>query len=176
VRERGEVATRADRTARGHVRQHASVQAVDEQLDQRRTRAGIPLRERVRAQQHRAADDLARIRLADPAGMTAQEPQLELLRLLDRNRARDEAAEARVDAVGVVIPRDPIDELARRPHLLPRLLGEGHRRAADRHVPHVGHAEAVTRQRVTRDHGTSVGATRRRDPVRRPASPSVTGS
>ena len=42
-------------------------------------RPGEPLRERVRAQEHRRAHDVVRIRLADAARMAAQETELELL-------------------------------------------------------------------------------------------------
>ena len=117
MRERREVAARADRSARGHVRQHAAVQALEQQLDRRDVRAREPLRERVRAQQHRRAHDVVRIRLADAAGMAAQEPELELLAELLRDVGRDEAAEARVHAVRV-LALDPVDERSRRAHAL----------------------------------------------------------
>ncbi len=60
VRERREVAGGADRPARRDVRQHAAVQAVEQQLDRLDARAGVALRERVRAQEHRGAHDLDR--------------------------------------------------------------------------------------------------------------------
>ena len=58
--------------------------------------------------------------------MAAQEPQLELGRELLRDLARDEAAEAGVDAVGVVAVavRDVLDERAGRPHPLARGVGD----------------------------------------------------
>ena len=102
VRERREVAAGADRTAARHVRQHAAVQAVDEQLHGLDPRARAALRERVRAQQHRRAHDLVRIRLADTARVASQQSQLKLLRELLRDRLGHEAAEAGVDAVGVL--------------------------------------------------------------------------
>ena len=102
MRERREVAARADRAAARHDRQHAAVEALEQQLDELGPRAGAALGERVRAQQHRRADDLVRIRLADPAGVAAQEAELELLGQLLRDRLRDEAAEAGVHAVGVL--------------------------------------------------------------------------
>ena len=55
------------------------------------------------------------IRLADAAGVAAQQAQLQLLGLLLRDRLRDEAAEAGVDPVGVLAP-EPVDE---RPRALP---------------------------------------------------------
>ena len=90
MRERREVAARPDRAARGNPRQHAAVQALEQQLDGHDARAGEPLRERVRAQQHRRAHDVVGVRLADTARMAAQEAQLQLLRelLRDVSRAR----------------------------------------------------------------------------------------
>ena len=113
VRERREVAGRADRAARRHVRQHAAVQALEQQLDGLDARAGVALRERVRAQQHRRAHDLVGIRLAHAAGMRPQQAQLQLLGQLLRDRLRDEPAEAGVDAVRVLAARRA--RRARRP-------------------------------------------------------------
>ena len=132
--ERREVAAGADGAAARHVRQHAAVEALDEQLDGDRARARVALRQRVRAQQHRRADDLVRVRLADPAGVAAQEAELELLGQLLGDRARDEAAEAGVDAVGVLLAavRGLLDELAGRAHALARRVGERDRAARGR--------------------------------------------
>ena len=80
VRERREVAARADRAAGRDVREDAAVEALDEQLDGLDARARAALRERVRAQQHRRAHDLARVRLADAARVAAQQAELELVR------------------------------------------------------------------------------------------------
>ena len=102
VGERGKVAARAHRAAARDVREDAAVQALDQQLDRDDASAGVALGERVRAQQHRRAHDLVRVRLADAAGVAAQEPQLELLGQLLGDRARDESAEAGVHAVGVL--------------------------------------------------------------------------
>ena len=102
MRERREVAARADRAAARHVRQDAAVEALEQQLDGLDARARVALGERVRAQQHRRAHDLVRVRLADAARVAAQQAQLELLGQLLRDRPRDEAAEAGVDAVGVL--------------------------------------------------------------------------
>ena len=74
----------------------------EQQLDGLDADAGVALRERVRPEQHRGAHDVVGVRLADAAGVAAQQPQLELGRLLGRDRLGDEAPEARVDAVRVV--------------------------------------------------------------------------
>ena len=120
MRERREVAAGADRATRRDVRQHPAVEALDQELDGLDPSAGIPLRERVRAQQHRRADDLVRIRLTDAARVAAQQPKLELLDLLVRDRLRHEPAEPRVDAVRVLAVNGPLDELARGLHLRAR--------------------------------------------------------
>ena len=145
MRERREVAARPDRAARGHPRQHAAVQALEQQLDGHDARAGEPLRERVRAQQHRGADDVVGVRLADAARMAAQEAQLQLLGELLRNVSRDEAAEAGVDAVRV-LPANALDELASRPHALTCRVGQLGRSSADRDLPHLGESQILARQ------------------------------
>ena len=131
MRERREIARRSDRPAARHDRQHAAIEAVEQQLDRLDARAGVALRERVRAQEHRGAHDLVRIRLADAARMRAQQPQLQLAGQLLRNRAVDEAAEAGVDAVRVLLRsvRRALDERARGAHLVARGVGERRGRA-----------------------------------------------
>ena len=115
---------RSRRPSRGSGRAGARprFEALDEQLDGLDARARVALRERVRAQQHRRAHDLGRIRVADAARVAAQEAELELLGQLLGDRLRDEAAEARVDAVRVLARavRGALDELARGAHPLAR--------------------------------------------------------
>ena len=148
--ERREVAAGADRAPARNVREHAAVEALDQKLHGHDARAGVALGERVGAQQHRRAHDLVRVRLADAARVAAQEPQLELLGQLLRNRARDEPPEAGVDAVGVLLVavRGALDELAGRAHALPR--------ASSARAP----------SRVDGD-----APRRRREPDRRPSAP-----
>ena len=119
MRERREVAGGADAAAARHDGHDAAVEAREQELDRLDARARCSLRERVRAQEHRGAHDLVRIRLADAARVRAQEPQLQLLGQLLGNRLRDEAAEAGVDAVRVLARavRGALDELARGAHL-----------------------------------------------------------
>ena len=155
MRERREVAARADRSARGDVRQDAAVETFEQQLDRRDVRAGEPLCERVRAQEHRRADDVVRIRLADAARMAAQEAELELLAELLRDVSRDEPAEAGVHAVRV-LALDPVDEGSRGPHALLRRAGEGRRQPIDRDRPHVGNGEVLSRQDDRTGHSASL--------------------
>ena len=116
------------------------------------SRARVALRQRVRAQQHRGAHDLVRVRLADPARVATQEAQLQLFDLVLRNRLGDEAAEAGVDPVRVL--RGLLDERARRGHLGARLVGEPDRNAVHRDLPDVLEPEVVPRQGRTRNHGS----------------------
>ena len=129
---------------------------LDQQLDGLDPRAREPLRERVRPQQHRRADDLRRIRLADAARVAAQQAQLQLVDLVVGDRLRDEAAEAGVDAVGVL--GGPLDERARRLHLTARLVGKADGRAVHGHLPDVLQPQVVPVQRVTQNHGSRLGA------------------
>ena len=74
--ERREVTRCSHRAAARHDRQHASVEKREEQLDRLHASARVALRERVRAQEHRRADDLVGIRIADSARVGAQEAEL----------------------------------------------------------------------------------------------------
>ena len=119
--------------------QHAAVEALDQQLDRLDPRARVALRERVRAQQHRRAHDLVRVRLADAARVAAQQAELQLLGQLLGNRLRDEAAEAGVDAVRVLARavRGALDELARRAIRSRAASASATGRAADGDLPDV---------------------------------------
>ena len=64
--ERGEIAGRTDRATARHHGRDAPVEACEQKLDRLRPCAGVALRERVRAQQHRRAHDLPRIRAPTP--------------------------------------------------------------------------------------------------------------
>ncbi len=144
-----EISRGADRTSARHDGQHSPVQTLEEQLDRLDPRAREAFRERVRAEHHRGADDLVRIRLPHPARVASQEPELELLGELRRDRLRDEAAEAGVDAVGVLarrFRRGAVDELAGRGHLRAALIGERGRRTPDRDRPDVVDREIVSVQ------------------------------
>ena len=159
MRERCEIAAGADRAARGHAREHAAVEAFDQELDRLDSRARVALGERVRAEQHRRAHDLVRVRLADAAGVAAEQAKLQLLDLVVRDRLRDEAAEPRVDAVGVLArparrarapppsspaprPRAPRAPDGRRPPRRPRSGGRS-RSARDSRSPSESSSDRV---------------------------------
>ena len=147
--ERREIPRGADRAAARHDGQHSLVQAVEQELDGLDARSREAFRERVRAKHHRGADDLVRIRLPHPARVAAQEAELELLGELRRDRLRDEAAEAGVDAVGVLargLRGGAVDELAGRGHLRAPVVGEGRRGSLDRDRPDVVDREIVSVQ------------------------------
>ena len=130
MRERSEVARGTDRAARRHSRQDAAVQTVEQQLDRLDPRARVALGERVGAQQHRRAHDVVGVRLAHAARVRAEQPKLQLLGLLLGDLLRDEPAEARVHAVGVLAGAlgDPLDNGAGGQHLLAARRGEHRRR------------------------------------------------
>ena len=124
--ERGEVAGRAHRSSRRDDREHAAAEALEQELHRLHARARMALRERVCSQEHRRADDLVRVRVADTACVAPQQPELELLRQLARDPLRDEAAEAGVDPVRVLVEpvRRSLDERAGGAHLRPGLVGQ----------------------------------------------------
>ena len=101
----------------GHVRDDPGVEDGEQQLDGLDPCARVSLRDRVRTEQHRGADDVVRVRLADPAGVAAKQAQLQLLRLVVRDRLRDEASESGVDAVGV-LAAEIVEERPRASHPL----------------------------------------------------------
>ena len=163
VRERGEIARRTDGAARRHDRQHAACEAFEQQLDRLDARARVSLRKRVRAQQHGRPDDRVGVRISDPAGVRAEQTQLQLPGQLLRDLLRDEAAEAGVDAVGVLVravggaldePRAPrASWRGRRPTKAP----EDATSTADR--PDVTKGEIVAGQSLRRGHTTSLERT-----------------
>ncbi len=161
MRQRRKVAGGADRATARHDRQDASVEEREEQLDGLDASARVPLRERVRAEEHRRADDLGRIRVADAARVGAEQPQLQLGGLLLRDRDGHEAAEAGVDAVGVLAApvRGALDELAGSAHPLPGLVGQLGAGSVDGHSPDVVNGQVVAREADRRPlrHDASLG-------------------
>ena len=155
VRQRREVAARPDGAARRHVRHEARAEHRDEQLDRLDAGARVTLCERVRTQEHRRAHDVVGVRIADAAGMAAQQPQLQLGRLLGRDRLRDEPAEAGVDAVRVVADLR-LEERARRSRPLAAASSQRNVSAPDRDVPDVPDREVVTRELDHGRHGASL--------------------
>ena len=77
--------------------------------------------------------------------MRAEQPELQLFGLLLRDRDRDEAAEAGVDAVGVLAAPvgGSLHELACGVHPLSCPVGQPCARSVDGHGPDVVHGEVV---------------------------------
>src|SRR6478672_7558877 len=123
MREWRKIAGGPDRSTTRHDREHARCEAGEEQLDGLHAGSRVALGERVRAQEHRRADYLVGIGLADPARMRAEQPELELGGLLGGNCNRHEAAETGVDAVRVLAAAvsGVLHEIARGVHLVSRL-------------------------------------------------------
>ena len=150
-----QIAARTHRAARGDVRDDPGVEHREQQLDGLDPGAGISLRDRVRAQHHRGADDVVGIRLAHAAGVAAQEPQLQLLGLVLGDRLRHEAAEARVDAVGVLAAQI-VEQRPRATHPLDRARRQRDRATADRDVLDVVDREVIPGQQERLGHGPRV--------------------
>ena len=155
VGERSEVAARTDGPARRHPRQHAAVQALDEKLDRGDVSAGEPLGQCVRPQQHRRADDIVGIRLADAAGMASEQPELQLLGELLRDVRRNELPEACVDAVRV-LALHPVHELASGPHSDSRGVSQLGRSSLDGDLPHLREGQVLPRQHGGAGHSASL--------------------
>src|SRR5439155_9630600 len=121
------------------MRENAAIQAFDQELDRLGPGAGEALRERVRSQEHRRPDDLVRVWLTHAACMAPEQPELQLAREFLGDRARDEAAETRVDAVRVLVRAvsGALDDLACAQDLFARRAAEGRRCAVDGNCPNV---------------------------------------
>ena len=156
--ERSQVPACSDRAAARNTRQEAAVEAFDHQLDRLDPRAGVALRQSVRAQEHRGPHDLVRIGLTDSARVATEKAHLELVRHLFGNPLRDEPAEAGVDAVGVLLlpVGRPGDELARCTHAAAGRVRELRLRTLDRDRPDVVDRQVVAREGARVDHATSV--------------------
>ena len=168
MRERGQIAARTHRAARGHVRDDPGVEDGEQQLDGLHAGARVSLRDRVRPQHHRRADDVVGIRLADAAGVAAQQPQLQLLGLVLGDRLRHEAAEARVDAVRVLAAQI-VEQRPRATHALDRARRQRDRATADRDVLDVLDREVIPGQQERLGHGSRVYDNCRRAGQRQPS-------
>jgi hypothetical protein len=147
--ERRQVPGGSDGAAAGNDRQEASVQTLEQELHRLDACAGIALGQRIGAKQHGRAHDFVGVRLADSAGVAAQEAKLELLRELGRDRLLDKAPKAGVDPVGVLAGRAPgglLDQLPRGAHPPAPVLGEPGGHALDRDRPDVLDPEIVAVQ------------------------------
>ncbi len=114
VRERGEIAARADRALARHDRRDAAVEHRHDRVERLRLDAGVAGRERVRAQHAGSAHDRNRERLAGSRRVAAHQVELQLdgLRGIDRNVGQPPKAGR--DAVNRLAAREPrVDELTR---------------------------------------------------------------
>ncbi len=133
VRQRRQVAARANRSTRRHVRVNAAVQRVDEPLQRLEPDAREPLRQHVRPQRHRRADDGHGERIADAGGVAAEQVHLQRPERVWRDADFRELAEAGVDAVGrLVALREAVDDGPRRAHALARGISQSDRLAVVR--------------------------------------------
>lgn len=113
VRQRGEVARGAHRTPFGDHRVRARVEQLEQALDDGDAHAGVPERERLRAQEHDAAHHLGGQGRAHPDRVRDDKVVLQLRKLRLVHADGGELAETGVDAVDRLLPRyDALDEAA----------------------------------------------------------------
>src|SRR6476646_1964285 len=94
-----EITAGSDGTLLWNHRQDAAVVQLAEQLNDFETDPAQPKREHVRTQQNHRAHFRLRKRIADSAGMTAHQVELELTKLARGNMDVGKLTEARVDAI-----------------------------------------------------------------------------
>ncbi len=166
MREWSEIAARSDRATRRNVRHESGDERGNEQLDGLDAGARVSLRERVRPEEHRPADDVVRIGLADAARVAPEKPQLKLGGLLGWDRLGDEAPEAGVDAVRVVADLGLEERACPRDSLAPA-RPERDRPTLDGDVPDVGDRQIVASQLDRGRHAASLdgGSARPHEPA-----------
>ncbi len=131
VRERGQIARRADGALLRHDRVDARLEAREEELERRAPDSREPLREAVRAQEHHRADGGRAERGARPRRMAPHEVELELAELLAGDHDVGEPAEARRHPVDDPVLRDgPVDDGPRGVHAPGGARRERRRRVA----------------------------------------------
>ena len=123
VRERREVAARAERAVLGDDRRDAGVEQLEDRLGDLRPGARVPHGQRPRAQQHHRPHHLALDRRPHAGGVRADQRPLQLLAPLRRDRGVGQRAEPGRDAVdGLLAAGEPLDVAALPPS--PRWLPE----------------------------------------------------
>ena len=144
VRERRQVAARAERAVLGHDRREAGVQQREHRLGHDGPGPRAAHRQGAGAQEQHRAHDLALDRGAHPGGVRAHQRSLELLAPLGRDGDVGERAEAGRDAVGGLLrSREPRDDLGRLRHCAPGILAEDRVHVAARHRHDVGGREPL---------------------------------
>jgi hypothetical protein len=99
VGERREVAGRADRALRRHIRHEAGAADREQRVDHRFAHAGMPARQARRLQHKHQSDDRWRQRLADADAVGADQVELQAIELVGVDARRRQLAEAGVDAI-----------------------------------------------------------------------------
>ncbi len=99
MRQRSQVAARADRAPARHLRVHAAVEQVDQAFERDAADAGESFGEHVGAQRHRRAHRANGERLADAGRVAAEQIELERAERAARNGGVGQRAEAGVDPV-----------------------------------------------------------------------------
>src|SRR5439155_22525018 len=99
VRERGEIATGADRSLFGNERVNATIQHLAEQLNHLESHTAKPVREDICTQENHRADFGNRERLAQPATMAADKVELQFAQRFRFNFDIGKFSESGADSV-----------------------------------------------------------------------------
>ncbi len=154
VRERCEIAARADGSAARHARMHAAIQQGNERVERLDPNTGKSLGEHVRAKRHGGADGAHGQRRVDAGGMAAQEIDLQRRQIVVGDPRLCERSESCVDSVDrLVAVGPPIDDAARVEHTGARAGRERHFRALVGDLQQVGNRQMLA---VEQDHGHSI--------------------
>ena len=157
MRERREIAARADASLLRNRRIQPGVQHAEQQLGELEARAGIALRDHVRAQQHHRAHLALGQQIADAGGMAANEIDLQLGESLRRNRDLGQLAEAGRHAVrDRALGDEVIDDRCGSRCALARVRREGDRSAVARDRRNLLERERISVDDDFVDHGGNV--------------------
>jgi len=143
VRQRGEIAGRAQRSLLGHDRVDTLAQQFQQRVDDQRAHTGEALGQRVGAHDQHGPHRRLVGQRADARRMAAQQVHLERSRLLRADQLLLERAEAGRDAIGDLARRhQPLHGFIADLDALLRLRAEGGVRPVHCHRPHVLHLQA----------------------------------
>ena len=147
MRERREIAGRADAPLLRDHRMDAQPQELADPIDEQRSTTGVAQRQRVRAQQEHRPDDLARERAAHAGRMRDEQVLLQLPGIRRGDRRRREIPEPGRHAIDDLARGDqPLDDVARLLHARARMDVERRVCAVARDRLHVGDRQVGPRQ------------------------------
>ena len=167
MREGREIAARPDRAPGRDVRTMPAFRTARSSSTVSTRAPGVPLRNRVRPQHHRSANDLVGVGRPDAARMAAKQTELELLRLIVRDRLGDEPTEPGIDAI-CVLAAQVVEEPPGATHSV-----DGARREGDLRSIATCQTSSTVRSSPVRRSGVTEGESIRTD---RDDTSAITGS